>query len=306
MNGCIVVVGYDRPGYFEKMLNFLILNEEVITTPVYFCIDGGGAQLEYHEIINRLQDKVKPNKWVTMLQAENLGIGNHLFTIREHLFFKLGYDYITVIEEDVYVSPYFIRLNNQLLEWCSANFDNVPVVSAWSLNFLSKEQKESNLQSVIATNDHWITYTMTKLGWEKIRDMVMEYRNTFLLGIKYKQRDDVAIKKWLQTKRDIIPKKTPKAFPGYVKINFDNPRFATSQDGIMAAAMYLQGLVKVNTWVNRCLYFGEFGEHGTPENFKAKKFSEMTLGFYPEDKLINSFIPIPAVWEDHKLQILSS
>ena len=301
-NGVIAIIGYNRPLYFSRLMASLITNKEMFTMPVRFCIDGGGKADGYKEIIKSYERKYNIQNWEVIEQKINMGVGLHLFRVREQLLRSEEFDYVIVIEDDVVCSPHFLHTTNQLLAWSTANYDNVPVVSAWSLNFLSVEEKKKNLRYVLATNDHWITYAMTKQGWNAIRDIVQEYCVRFLNSVKYKQRNSAEIKKWIAEKvSEITPHDFNSPFPGKVVVDVTK-NFPTSQDGIIAAAFNSLGYVKVNTKVNRCLYIGEIGEHGTREIYKNKRYGEMTLGTYAEDQIIRDFIPMTTVWKNHKTE----
>jgi hypothetical protein len=304
MQGAIAVIGYNRPHYFKQAFDSLMQNIEMTTMPVYFCIDGGGGkEKEYIELINKYESSLPYTvEWQTITRLSNLGVAHHLFTVREKILIKDGFDYVIVVEDDVLCSPYLLTVTINLLKWTENNYKNVPVVSAWRWNFMSDELKKQHLNSVIATNDHWITYAMTKWGWNIIRPYVKEYLDRFVTAGKYKERNHVKIREWIRDlpykNRTVFP-----PFPSTVELNLDSDVFPTSQDGAIAAAMYKENLVKVNTMVNRCLYIGEEGEHGTKEIFRKKRFNEMSLGIYKDDPTIREFVPFEknAVWKEHKI-----
>lgn len=267
--------------------------------PVFFCIDGEGKTGAYIQVINEFDPNKKRKNWYVVPQEQNLGIGWHMLIVRDYILNTLNFDYVIVIEEDIVASPYMITVTKNLLAWTEKNYDNVAAVSAWMMNFQTVEEKRRYLNTVLATNDHWITYAMTAWAWNIIRPFVSEYVNRFLIPGQYKQRNDNAIRKWLREKFH-EPVYTG-SFPGRVVLDVTKPNFPTSQDGVVATALYRKGLVKVNTKINRCIYFGEVGEHGTAEIYKNKRYGEMTLDIFHEDKEITEFTPLNAIWNDHEI-----
>jgi hypothetical protein len=291
----IAVIGYNRPHYFKQCLASLARCEETWELPVFFCLDGGpdSRQQDYIEIIKGYKTR---NYWEIMLAGENLGVGRHLYAVRNNLF--QDFDEVLVVEDDVVVSPSFVKVAVRLNKWCQANYSNVGAVSTWFMNKQAMEVKKQHLRDVEVSNMNWITYLMNRKCWRSIEPHIWEYIEKFLLGRKYRERDNQGIREWMRGKvQSADPPSAAVPFPtGPQTFNargmFNGPRFPTSQDGMVVGSMAIEGWVKVNTLVNRCRYIGEIGEHGNLGLFHNHGFPEVQLDEFEEDQTIKNFVPI--------------
>lgn len=291
----IAVIGYNRPEYFNWCMASLVKCPEVWDLPVYFFLDGGplSCQEDYVAIINKYA--TARNYWEIIQTKYNLGIGQHLLYARDKLFFEEKHDSILVIEDDVVSAPSLVNISVKLNNWCQQRASNVGAVSVWSLNKMSRRDKAQRLKDVHISNVNWITYLMTKKCWAAIRPHVVEYVEQFLKGRPYKQRDAQGIREWARGKMNKAS--IPHAKQPFPRVKstfnphalFDGPRFPTSQDGMVVLGMALENFVKVSTIVNRCLYIGKEGEHGTSDLFRNHGFEQVKLDIFPEDFNINEF-----------------
>jgi len=271
----ILVVGYNRPHYYKKCINAIKANSP---KRVIVSVDGGDkeAQAEYR--------RLTPSNYEFIAHPENLGIAHHLFEMRDLVFAQT--DRMLMIEDDVVVAPNYVTFIEQLLDW-SEQYDDVGAVTGWKPCFLEKDEKRKKARLVGMHNTNWITYGMKRRCWFDIRDDMQEYLDRFIRKGHYRQRPNQAIRDW-GTEKFVTPEKIcDNPFPRHKGAfwapgMFQRAVYPSSQDGVLVGSFHLRGWKKINTIVNRCVYIGEKGEHGTPQHFRNRKFGEMKLDVFKE------------------------
>jgi len=259
---CVVVIGYNRPKYFEKVVKSLESNPESQTLPFFFFLDGGpkSQQAKYNEIIEKHKFPLR-----TIINRDrNLGCGLNIIDAREHVFDHLGFDAAMIFEDDMIVSPHYIHLGFRLLR----QFPDA-CIQGWNKCIQSREWKIKRLNLVITEKAHFWGYGMRKQTWDRISPFLKEYRERFLKGI-YKDRPHGEIRKW---------------FSSLV----ENPPHATGQDAATETALQATKTRRIITMVNRGKYIGKEGIHLTSIRYEKARFGQVNLDIFPEDQNIKEF-----------------
>ena len=259
---CVVVIGYNRPRYFEKVLESLEKNPESQNLPFFFFLDGGpeSRQAEYNEIIEKRKFPLK----TVINRDRNLGCGLNIINAREHVFDRLGFDAAMIFEDDMIVSPHYIGLGFRLLRQFPDD-----CVQCWSKCIQTREWKMERLGQVSTGKFHFWGYALGRATWDRISPILKEYRSKFLVG-PYNQRNSEGIRKWFGTL-------------------VENPPHATGQDAATEMALQAQGIKRIVTIVNRGKYIGEEGIHQKARIFKRMGFDQVNLDIFPEDREIKEF-----------------
>lgn len=142
----IVILAFNRPFYLQQLLSSLEANQESNHLPFYFMLDGGShaSQSENNMVIEKSAIK---NKHI-IFRDRNYGICKNLIDAKKFIFDWCNYEKIIVLEDDLIVSPHYIKVILDLHDWAKKEFDNMGTVSCWTYCFLDKEAKQAKLALV--------------------------------------------------------------------------------------------------------------------------------------------------------------
>ena len=315
----IVIIAFNRPHYFKRLIESLEKNAESQTLPFYFILDGGprAKQKENVDIINQSSIKHKE----IILRGRNYGYAKTVIDTYRFMFDWCGFKKIIFFEEDLTVSPYYISLTLNLHEWATSNYSNVGIVSCWSYCFLSKEEKKTKLALVQSPpKQYWwsfVTYCLASNVWNDTKPLLYGYEK-FIDKVphteKYAKARSVTdvwegapkIRAWVRNlclKKVQINKKFPmlqfrtqqgKAIFPCLNIYKDISAyfcsagsFGVNEDRIMAFSLWMKGYIKIETVVNRARHIGEVGVTGTHYNS-----IKTNVDTFDEDKNLKDFLPL--------------
>ena len=112
----IALFVYKRPHHTRKTLESLMANAEFSDSPLYVFCDGAKRKkdiplvLETRELIR----SYKLNNATIIEREENMGLANSIITGVTELCNKYGR--VIVVEDDLYLSPYFLKYMNKALD----------------------------------------------------------------------------------------------------------------------------------------------------------------------------------------------
>ena len=69
-----------------------------------------------------------------------------------------------LVEDDIEAGPTFMTALLRLSDWAQ-QFDDVGTVQVWNVHQGTKQQLEGDLNKVILTNRHFVTYCLSKKTW---------------------------------------------------------------------------------------------------------------------------------------------
>ena len=251
---CVVVIGYNRPKYFERVIKSLESNPESQNLPFFFFLDGGpeSSQAKYNEIIEKYKFPLK-----TIINRDrNLGCGLNIIDAREHVFDRLGFDAAMIFEDDLIPADNYIKTVFNML-------DQMPsaMCQAWTPDHRSRDEKLKFIGEIKISEDNFWGYALTRETWGKIKHKLYEYRDLFLRNKPYRQRNDKEIRDWIQAQTN--------------HSYFIHPNVPTGQDAITNLALLLADVPRYSTTVNYGIYIGKEGIHATLEIFNSKGFQKV-------------------------------
>ena len=284
----ICLIACDRPHYFKQVVQALAQNPQFQKWPVYVFID----RPEERGLVRLVDEQLKMlRKYVdayVIRRRENWGCGNNIIDARHQLFDKVGHERVYVFEDDLVPSANYLTLCENMWEW-SKQYDNVGVIQGWNWCELSPDAREDYVDYVTSTMGNWWGYSMSKECWDSIKEMVYEYRDTFLFGQFYRDRPHRTILEWFRRYTDTKGESTtfencypdPDGFQTTVKNYFVGP--PTGQDAATMIATWFKGWRRLAPVVNRGKYIGQTGIHMTRKMWERDGYDNILFKEYPED-----------------------
>ena len=314
MKTAVMVVAFDRPDYFRRVVNSLERNPEAEDLPFWFFLDHRPAsesrQVEEIARVNKIRNKI------IIRREENLGTGRNILGGLRRLFDREGYDRVLVFEDDMIVNPQYIGLTLWLSDQYH-QYANVGTVQAHAKDPRDREAQLRDVRSLRLTTQHFWGYCMTKPVWEAIKPYMYDYEALFLAGVtSYSRRDHMGIRKWMRSMLSAEPRtpmgerilSVPREFarPYLRQITFGRRyrllkmvardaewarRWAwrlrptpTGQDAVMNLALQMQGLHRVTTRIPRTRYIGEDGQHSNSAVYAFQGWATSRTFEWPEDE----------------------
>jgi len=284
----ICLIACDRPDYFEKVVQALAQNPQFTKWPVYVFIDKPEAKERAHLVDQQLEMLSQVVDAYVVRRKENWGCGNNIIDARHQLFDKVGHDRVYVFEDDLVPAANYITLCENMWKW-SEQFGNVGVVQGWNWCELSPDARDQYTNYVTSTMGNWWGYSMSKECWDSIKDMVFEYRDTFLFGQFYIDRPHRTILEWFRQYTNRLPQSMlvdleypdPDGFETTVRNYFGGP--PTGQDAATMIATWYKGWRRIAPVVNRGQYIGRAGIHMTKKMWARDGYDNILFKEYPED-----------------------
>ena len=321
----IVIIAFNRPHCFKGLIESLEKNAESQTLPFYFVLDGGprATQKENVDIINQSSIKHKE----IILRPRNFGCPKTVIDAHRFMFDWCGFKKIIYLQEDLIVSPFYIKLILNLHEWATSNYSNVGIVSCWSYCFLSKEEKVNKLAFVQEPPiKYWwslLTYCLDSNVWNDIKSILYEYER-FIDEIPHTEEFAKARSKphcWVGAPKiyawvtDLCSRKIEadknfshfqfhtvlgKAlFPNvniyktirnhYSKKQNSKKLVGISEDHITIFSLWIKGYMKIETVVNRLIHTGDEGITMNPKLIHLSKINDIKLDIFDQDKDFTMF-----------------
>ena len=185
-----------------------------------------------------------------------------------------------MMEDDIEVGKTYFSAILSLSDW-SQDYEDVGTVQVWNVQSGSKEDLSNRMGELVLTNRHFVTYCLSKKVWDKIKPMIYEYEQKYLLKKDYLKRPHYRIRYFMskQIKKGVQKQSgnllnPPKQAISHPFPKIDWRRSPTSQDAITSLALHNAGLVRITTLVPRAFYFGDTGVHCTPEVYREMGFHE--------------------------------
>ena len=241
----VAIIAMDSPQYLARLLASLRAQEYEGEVDYHLWQDGitneySGRVVadEWHWNATRyIWDKCGlPNKYAHVNIA-NKGVGLHQLGAIEWML--CDYDRLMVVEDDVVLSPHWLRLLDVLFE----QFAEHPEVFGFCPGFKHQGTNEAGL---LWQDEHWWCEAFTVDAWRKVRIHYADYIR-IIRDVDYKDRDHDAIRALFK------------------RHGFTNP--STSQDAGKDWAIHRAGMRRVCCEVNRAMGIGKTGIHFTPRMF---------------------------------------
>jgi len=290
----ILLIGYDRPDYYEQTLKSIAQDPTAQTLSVYAFLDKPDKpeiQAE-HAAITRMYF---PHAELHLRQ-HNYGCGRNIIDARRYAFDERKHSQAFLFEDDCVVSKNYVTLMFRLMQWAQKNYDNIGAVQGWTPCLHTEETKRSRLRSVEGTFVNWWGYLITREAWDQIKETLYFFEDTFLLG-SYSDRPHHIIRQWIDEYRGSYdqPALKGRCFPVTLHWHKRKVEHLTNipagQDGITQMMFALNNIVRLTTQVNRSRYIGAKGIHMSPMRYRLAGYGNVKLHEFEEDEGLKTFIP---------------
>jgi len=256
------VIGFDRPHYLRRTLAGLAQQQGAEFECVLFL---DGAVNEFSGRVAGSEDLLKhswamfqkmklPGNGIGYRRGHNLGIGLHQYQATKWMVGR--YDRIVMIEDDVVLSPHWLRLVGVLFDQFSDHGD----IFGFSPGF---KKLGGDLGALRYINEHWWCEAFTARTWWKMHPYYATYID-LIEGVDYRDRDHAAIRKL------------------WHRWNWTHP--ATSQDAAKDGAIRQAGMRRLVCEVNRAIGIGRYGQHFYPDLFAHKGYEQQAPFTFDEDR----------------------
>lgn len=285
----IGIVCYNRPDYFDQLMDSLEANHGIEDYTIFFFLDGGRGALQpcYIERINR---STVPHK-IIIAQQKNFGVERHNIVIRKFLFDYCEFDRIVLFDDDVVLAPEHLTLLKHLDQWAHSTYDNIGTVQLWEFCFLPQKEKVNHLNEVVETFAGLFACSMRKTVWDQIKDGIYEFDAEILPNLSSMTDQDHRFWQyslWMKKKQNPLGKHIFHRILAY-EDTFFRKSFCTSQDRVVAIMLYLKGFVRLTTTVNRCINIGDMGVYSDPQYGSRELFNKTTLDTFKDDLTRTTF-----------------
>jgi len=267
------LIAFNRPGYFRRLLASLERQAEPENVDYHLFLDGAvnrfsGRQVADQRDVDKTRAAFKRADLLNKqehIQRQNVGVGINQFEAVEWM--ADHYDHIALVEDDVVLTPYWLRLIRVLF----GEMAERPDVFGFNVGFIRccrKTDSESLLDDMIYGKPHWWAECFTADNWRRIRPHFMEYY-ALIDGLDYGTRRADEI--WALYKEK-----------GW-------PHTATSQDGGKDMSVFAAGMTRAVCVVNRGLYIGRHGVHFTSEEYERDGYLYQTPYVFEADAIREAF-----------------
>jgi glycosyltransferase involved in cell wall biosynthesis len=275
----VLVVAYNRPEYLSQVIASIENNPESTSLPFFFFLDGGpgSAQNENSDLIQRSKIARKG----IILRDDNYGCAKNLIDARRFMFDWCQFEKVIVMEDDLIITPQYLGLLIRLHQWAKTKYDNIGPVQAWSYCTLPLKEKRRRLSHVVDSGNSWwsfLNYCVDRETWNLISPILYEYESRFIDAIPktadfFLQRSKPGysilapeIRIWIKEliahrhpKPVLDQKRQFKCVPLDYESIFSSDTFEPNQDLMTGFALWMAGLIKVQTVVNRAQHIGRTG-----------------------------------------------
>ena len=247
------IIAFKRAFYLRRMLKSLEAQTDLSGFDFHFFQDG--AVNEYSSRVYaipseigqsvRLFERSKlPNKEIHKRERQ-VNVGINSFEAWEYM--TQRYDKVMMVENDVLLSPHWFKLAKILYEETP---DDVFSFSPGFMRQCEKADITANLNRVTVPDTfHFWCECFTPEKWHRIRPLYLDFYDTFIRGIDFKQRNQQGIKDW----------HTAQGFPCSI----------TTQDAGIQTSIWANNINHACCTVNRGMGIGMVGL-----DFRAPLFEE--------------------------------
>lgn len=265
----LVLIAFDRPHYFERMLASLAAQEggAAQDRPAFLFLDGAynrlsrrtHARQEDVAACARLFRQAFPHGHL-FAAPENLGVWGNFDRAERFVFERLGHAAAYFFEDDLVLSPHYLAVMDALWQAVRER-DDIACWAAYGEHELDLAGQAAALRQVTTLRHNW-AFGLKREAWRRI-DALLAPMTALLRGCDYRQRPVAEILAWLAARGVHIQ--------------------GSSQDHLKAAAATLLGLWRLQTRACWGHYIGEQGLHFRPSLYRDLGYDRTQL--YPHPQL---------------------
>lgn len=256
----IIILSFNRPNYLEQVLKSLTAQVDVNweTTQIHLFQDGrvnpsSGREKAKAEDIDaccKIFSDYFPSGFIHRSE-ENLGIALNFDRAERFAFEELDADVAIFLEDDLILSPYYMKTMSRLADIACARED-VGYFAAYGVHRTPLDD-QIEFSNDLAPLEHNWAFGLTKRQWEKSRVYIDQYLD-LVRNIDYTDRPHDKIKTLFNS--------------------WGGAMAGSSQDVAKTLACYFTGSVKINTYAVFAKYIGESGVHFTKQHYEQLGYGQ--------------------------------
>lgn len=256
----IAILSFNRPHYLQKVLDSLrvqVCERDEIALLQDGAVNPWSGQVKAsQESIQECIDLFRRTiPWGTVIQSQdNVSIALNYERAETHFFETLRRPHALILEDDLVLSPQYLRVTNALIEIAQSE-KRIAYVSACGNMWASLDEQRRRQSELQHMHENW-GFAMTREAWLDERPFREQYLR-LLNGHDYSQRDHARIMNFYRKR-------------GWsLKI--------TSQDSARWIASVELGKIRLTTFACHARYIGETGEHFTPQLYRDGEFDKTLM-----------------------------
>lgn len=269
------ILAFNRPDYLRRLLMSLEAQTDLQDVDFHLYLDGAvnkwsDNRYAHQENIDACAAEFArsklSNKWLYR-HGHNVGVGVNSFEAIEGL--TGSYDRVMLLEDDVVLSPHWLRLARILY----GELSDHPDVFSFSPGFkraCAPWEIDANLDRMISRRFYMWCECFTAGRWARMRETYLDFYDNLIRDRDYYERDLEAVQVW------------------HVAQGVDEK--VMSQDAGRLTALRVNGMHRVQCAVNRALSIGRDGIHFTPEIFKDEKLASQTPFIFDSDATLEGWV----------------
>lgn len=273
----VAIISFNRLNYLLRVIESLEKQSYLKNTKFHLFQDGyknifsGKIKAKKEDIEKSIMlfKTSELTKGGSILRVEqNVGNGRNQHTANEIM--SSIYDYYLVIEDDVLLSPDYLRLCRVLIDQFGQRKD----LFSFNLNFkklCAPIELKSSLNKVIFDETHWWAECIISRQWKIAREYFKDYFG-LIQEVDYSD----------------LPREEIQNL--FKKHNFEKKQ--CSQDAGKDFSLFRAKLRRMTTIVNRGFYIGQQGIHFTPKLYAQMQWHKQAPYIFSSDKQLNEFILI--------------
>lgn len=267
------IISFDRPHYLRQLVRSLEANGDLKGVDFHLFQDGAvnrwsgrlcGSGPGIMAAVSLFKASGLRRKTVHV-HLDNVGIALNQHRALEYLVMR--YPWVVLLENDVVLSPHYLRLARVLFEQLEAESN----VCSFCLGFKKlcpRHRVADNLDKMIRVCGHWWGEGLWSNKWARARPFFDEYYH-LVADCDYQARPHEAITGLFRAH-------------GWPSIN-------TTQDAAKDMAIYSAGMERVRLVVNRGISIGRHGTHSTPALYRGLGFDDQEPYVFESDAVLDRF-----------------
>lgn len=271
----VAIISFNRPKYLSRVINSLEQQSYLENTKFHLFQDG--FKNIFSGKIKAKREEIEQS--IAFFKSSNLDKGGSIFRVDENVgngrnqyianeIMSSLYDYFLVVEDDVLLSPDYLRLCRVLIDQFGGRSD----LHSFNLNFKKlREPSAKSLNKVIFGETHWWAECYISRQWKIAKEYFKDY---------FRLIEEVDYS-------DIPREKIQELFK---KHNFNKTQ--CSQDAGKDFALFKAKFKRITAVVNRGYYIGQQGIHFTPKLYQKMGWQNQLPYIFKSDQSLNQFILI--------------
>ena len=267
------IISFDRPDYLGQLIRSLEQQRDLKGVEFHLFQDGSvnefsgrvaGDQVVVDAAVEVFRGWSVAAKFFHVRKA-NVGIAINQFEAIEEM---VGwYDYVVMLEDDIVLSPDFVRLARVLFEQLEVEDDVFGFCPGFK-KLCRPGMVDQNVNKIIRTCGHWWAEAFYSSRWERMRAFFLKFYR-LVEGIDYVERPTAEI-------REVFRR-------------YGWPSPVDSQDAAKDMAIYAAGMERARMVVNRAISVGERGVHFNPSLFRKLGFQDQEPYVFETDQVLERF-----------------